>query len=1080
MSSFPPFPISSIKVRIPPRRRETILRSRLIDLLYEQLDKSVLFVIAPAGYGKTSLLVDFAGQVELPVCWLTLDTLDQDPQRFLRYLIAAIAEKFPAFGRDSLGILENMISLETDQEQILVTITNEISARVRDHFVLVLDDYHFVESAPVIGLIVGRLLQLAGENFHLVISSRNLPDFPASPLLIARNQVGGISFKDISFQPQEIQDLYLQNKGIELSLQDAETVLKETEGWIAAIHLTNRPLEPLPQFHPLISTSVLFDFFAREVMDRQPEPVRQFMLLTSMLDAFDVSLCEEVLAPLVPGEKLDWAALFRRVQSTNLFSVPLDSNGQWMRYHHLFQHYLKSEMRYKDPALTWNIQRNLARAYEVQQKWEEAFQIYDQLDDHKNLARLLTETGIAFIGAGRILTLATWLKKLPTEILYSQPALISLLGAVHSTQGDQRQALNLLNRAEGGFQRSESNVHWVTTLVRRAEVYRQLGQYNAALTDVDQILKMTRVSSKPEFQTIHAEAERIKGLAFFGQGRVRDSLPWLESSLQRYQRLGLRNQVPILETELGVVHRRLGEPQIAAQYYASALEILEQTGNTGWKARLLNNMGMLKYMTGRLEEAHRLLQESIQTAKQCGYVRIQTNALISLGDLCTDLNDMDSAFACYDQALTQATQLGHSMYIFYASLGEARLKRMHGNSLPALTDLRLVELSQVHLGSFERAQFNLERGLCLLDLDRVTEAVAIFKEAVTLFEVGGNQSEQLIAGFWYEVATSLSASKPSGMDLVDLLPPQRDWRTPTPFMIHAGRAARWLKAKGQTQLLRFPSLRLFFEHAVRLLDTLPELLKRFPEPASNPNSPLPRLEIVTFGKVSVCHDGRVVEISDWQTREARDLFFYLLQSPPRTKEQIAMEFWPDLSPARIKMRFKINIYRIRQTLGQDVILFKDDQYSFNRSIPYVWDREQVDSLHAASRQMTNLGERMQTLEEATSLIQGRYLADLNAEWAETDRIRWDERQRELMFELAELYLRKERGQDCLRLARELLALDPLQESAHRLVLQAHAILHDPAGLALQYRQYQEIIENELGMLPSLEMRTLYERLLTSI
>lgn len=1078
--SSPPFPISAIKVRVPPRRREAIVRSRLIDLLYEQLDKSVLFVIAPAGYGKTTLLVDFAAQVEMPLCWLTLDTLDQDPQRFLRYLIAAIAEKFPAFGRDSLGILENMNLLETDQEQILITITNEINTRVRDHFVLVLDDYHFVESAPAIGVLVGRLLQLAGENFHVVISSRNLPDFPASPLLIARNQVGGLSFKDLSFQPEEIQELYLQNRGMELSRQDAEMVLKETEGWIAAIHLTNRPLEAMPQFHPMVSTSVLFDFFAREVMERQSEPVRRFMLLTSYLDAFDVDLCEQVLAPLVSGEPLDWAALFRRVQSTNLFSVPLDSNGQWMRYHHLFQHYLKSEMKYKDPALTWNIQHNLAQAYEAQHKWEEAFHIYDQLDDHKNLARLLTETGMAFIGAGRILTLATWLKKLPTEILYSQPALLSLLGTVHSTQGDQRQALNLFNRAEGGFQRSENNVHWVTTLVRRAEVYRQLGQYNAALTDVSQILKMTGVSSKPEFQTIHAEAERIKGLALFGQGRVQESLPWLESSLHGFQRLGLRNQVPILETELGVVHRRLGEPEIAAQYYASALETLEQTGNTGWKARLLNNMGMLKYMTGRLEEAHRLLQESIQTAKQCGYVRIQTNALISLGDLCADLNDFDSAFTCYDQALTQATHLGHSMYIFYASLGEARLKRMHGDSLPALSDLRLVELSQVHLGSFERAYFNLERGLCLLDLEKVSEAVAVFKEAVSLFEGGGNRSEQMIASFWYEVATALSVSKPSGSNLGDLLPPQRDWRTPTPFMIHAGRAARWLKAKGHTQLLRTPSLRLFFEHAIRLLDTLPGLLEQITKPASLPDPSRPRLEITTFGKVSVAHDGHIVELSDWQTREARDLFFYLLQSPPRTKEQIALEFWPDLPPARLKMRFKINIYRIRQALGQDVILFKDDHYSFNRSIPYVWDRDHVEDLYFARRQSTDLGERIQVLEEAVALIRGRYLVDLNAEWAEADRIRWEDRQRELLYELAELYLRLNRGQDCLRLARELLALDPLQESAHRLVLQAHAALHDPAGLALQYRQYQEIIENELGVLPSQEMRTLYERLLTSI
>lgn len=1079
MSSSTSFPISTIKVSVPPRRREAILRSRLIDLLYDQLDKLVLFVIAPAGYGKTSLLVDFAGQIELPLCWLSLDPLDQDPQRFLRYLIAALAEKFPSFGRDSLAVLESMISLETEQEQILVTITNEISVRIRDHFVLVLDDYYFVEDSPVIGQLVDRFLKLAGENVHLVISSRNLPDFPAAPLLIARNQVGGISFQDLSFQTQEIQELYQQNMGIELSRQNAEIVLKETEGWIAAIHLAHGLPASQPQFHPLNSTSVLFDFFAKEVMELQPEPVRRFMLLTSLLDEFDIALCEQVLAPLVPGENLDWAGLFRTVQSTNLFSVPLDTGGQWMRYHHLFQHYLRAQMKYRQPALTWSIQYSLARAYEAQQRWEEALQIYDHLNDQKNQARLLAETGNAFIGAGRILTLANWLKKIPNDLLYAQPVLISLLGAVYSTQGDQRQALYLLNQAESGFQRSGSNIQWISTLVRRAEVHRQLGQYEAALTDVDQILEVAGESSSPEFRTVHAEAERIKGLAFFGQGQVQDSLPWLESSLRRYQKLGMKNQVPILETELGVVHRRLGEPQIAGRYYASALEALEEKGNTGWKARLLNNMGMLKYMTGRLEEAHHLLQEAVRTAKQCGYVRIQTNALISLGDLLTDVNDLESAFACYDQALTQGTLLGHSLYIFYASLGEVRLKRIQGDALAAMADLRQVELSQVHLGSYERAFFNLECGLCLLELDKTDEAAVILGEAVTLFGEGGNQSEQKIASLWHEVGNSFRDLEASGLNLVNLLPPQREWRNPTAFMIQAGQAARWLRTKRQTQLLRYPSLRLFFEQAARLLNTLPGVLKRNPEEGGL-NPPVPRLRITTFGTATVQLDGRVVELSDWQTREARDLFLYLLQSPPLTKEQIALVFWPDVSPARLKMRFKINIYRIRQALGQDVILYKDDHYSFNHSIPYRWDREQVERLYTDHRQDPNLSMRLQALEQALDLIQGRYLADLDARWAEAERIRWDGRQGEIMLELAELYLRMGRGQDCLRLARTLLEQDSLLESAHRLVLRSHAALHDPAGLALHYQQYLETIGNELGLLPSREMSTLYEKLLTSV
>jgi len=1080
MGSLSRIPLSVVKIRIPPKRREVITRPRLISRLYDQLDKPLLFVIAPAGYGKTSLLVDLAGQVEMPYCWLSLDALDQDPQRFLGYLIGAISEKFQDFGKSALSALENLISISEDQEQILVTLSNEISANIHEHFILVLDDFHFVEDAPVIGQILGRFLQLAGEKIHIIISSRNLPDLTALPLLIARNQVGGLSFRDLSFQEDEIQTLFYQNHGMEISQQDAGALLRETEGWIAALHLSHGVPGSLPSFKPLISTSVLFDFFSREVIDRQPETVRRFMLLTSMFDMFNVPLCEQVLNPLLPNRVLDWPALFKQVQADNLFSLTLDEEGHWMRYHHLFQHFLRAQLQFEDPVLAWSIQQGLAHVYEAQQDWEEALQIYDRLNDHQNQVRLLENTGYNFIGMGRILSLDNWLKKVPVNLLYARPILISLLGAVRSTQGDQRQALDLLNQAEVGLRSGESVHHWVFSLVRRAEVNRQLGNYENALNDVQQALNASGQDPAPELQLARAESLRIHGLALFGQGRVQDALPWLEDSLRDHQKMGMHNQIPILETELGVVHRRLGEPQIAARYYASALQALEHFGNTGWKARLLNNMGMLKYMTGDLESAHPLLTEASRIAGQCGYVRIQTNALISLGDLYTDLNILDQAYACYDQALTQATHLGHSLYIFYAALGEARLKRLTGDVQQAMEDLRLVEVSQVSLGSFERACFNLERGQCLMEAGHLKEAVSLFQDAAGLFGEGGNQTEKGVARFWQEIVQQAGSSKVSSVELSNLLPGQREWRTPTPLLINAGRAAAWLKIQKSLHLLKHPALRLFFEHAVRIHEKLNELGQNILEPMESDVRARPRLEIISFGRLQVYREGRLVDLSDWQTREARDLFFYLLQSPPRSKEQIAMDFWPDLSPARLKMRFKINMYRIRQALGQDAILYRGGQYSFNRSISHAWDRDRLDQAYQSSQRRTVIQERIKMLEQVLELLKGRYLEDIESIWAEGERLRYEELQQEAMLSLADLYLRKGRTQDCLNLARNLLGRAPLLEAAHRLVLQACAAQHDPAGLARQYYEYQKLLEEELGMLPSAEMRILYERLLAEI
>lgn len=280
--------------------------------------------------------------------------------------------------------------------------------------------------------------------------------------------------------------------------------------------------------------------------------------------------------------------------------------------------------------------------------------------------------------------------------------------------------------------------------------------------------------------------------------------------------------------------------------------------------------------------------------------------------------------------------------------------------------------------------------------------------------------------------------------------------------------------------MKDPVLKLFFEESERIRESLPALCRNLRNANENLQPVIPRLEITSFGEIIVRHNQRVVELSDWQTREARDLFLFLLQSPALTKEQIAVVFWPDISPARLKMRFKINIYRIRQAIGQDAIVFEDDRYRFNRTINYTWDREEFDQLFEKLRQTTVPSEKRKLLEQVVTILKGDYLADLDTDWMVLDRLRYQETYRYAMLELATIYLQEGQAHDCLHVARRVLLSDPLLESAHRLIIQAYASLHDPANMTLQYRQYRQTLENELGLEPSLEISTLYQQLMAAI
>jgi two-component SAPR family response regulator len=382
------------------------------------------------------------------------------------------------------------------------------------------------------------------------------------------------------------------------------------------------------------------------------------------------------------------------------------------------------------------------------------------------------------------------------------------------------------------------------------------------------------------------------------------------------------------------------------------------------------------------------------------------------------------------------------------------------------------------MGLFERAIFNLELGCCWLESEKIELATNMLRESVNLFGEGGNQMEQADARLWLEAALSIKDSA-AAKRLKEAIPPQREWSKPTPQLVHAGKVVRWLK-KHESRLFKDSVLKAFFEQAEHIQESLLEIYRKLESKSEHLQRPSYKLEITTFGDVEVRFNQRVLESSDWQTREARDLFLFLLQSNPLTKEQIALVFWPDISPARLKMRFKINIYRIRKAIGQDAVLFENERYRFNRTINYSWDRERLDETLSKLRLVTETSARIDLLSQVISLFKGSYLSDLDAEWLIPERLKYQDLQRDVMLELANIYLQQGRVQDCLATARLILRFDPLLEAAHRLIIQAYAVLHDPAGMTLQFRQYQQALDRELGLEPSSEISSLYEQLLTTI
>ncbi|GAB4486705.1 MAG: hypothetical protein Fur0016_16430 [Anaerolineales bacterium] len=1078
MNAPTPFPISKTKITPPRRRAELISRPRLIEMLHTLLNKKLVLVSAPAGYGKTSLLIDFVASSEIPLCWLSLDILDQEPQRFLAYLIACIGERFPGFGAESIALLNSMASIEKENERLAVILTNEIFHHIREHFAIVLDDYQFIDPIPSLRFFINRLIQLAGEHCHLILVSRILPALPDLHLLVARNQVGGLGLEELAFLPEEIQGLFAQNIKQTISLKEAELLAEETDGWITSISLTGLSLHKGPKT-PAARTGIeLYDYFAREVLDKQTPAMREFLLVTSLFDEVDVEICKAVLDPLLPGLRGHWRALFGAVQKNNLFAIPMGRESGAFRYHHLFQDYLQAILQQESPEILREALRLLAIYYKNGQDWEKAHHILEQNGDLPALVELLETCGTYLIRNGRIAMLGDWLERLPVFLLRRNPRLISLQGVVVHIQGETQAGISLLTQAEKSQRAANALEELAVTLVRRAAAFRDSGNYARALSDAEEAIAITSGHQDPYAQYNLAAALRVKGMALFRSGRAAESVEWLENSLSLFTALQDRGYIPILEMELGTIQNALGNTDIAIKFYTSALKAWESSGNLGWQATVLNNLGVLYHRVGEYEKAFRTFESAIDCARRSDYVRTQAMALSSLGDLLLDLQEIEQAGECFSQAYAIASQRDYYFLVFYNSVAIARTARLKKHDDVAESNLQdLFARINLEIDAGEEALFRQEYGCLLLETNRPRQAAEELTLAARLYEKDGRILELNICRLW--LAASLFQSGQAAAALLHLQDFTKTYRTmkeTAPLHVAAGQIKNWFDQISFPPELSAAMQQLFARSAL-LNAKIPALRRKLRQASKSAFISQPRLTIHGFGPPQVFLNGKKVSLSDWQTRETRDLFFFFLQSSPRTKEDVAVAFWPEISPARMKMRFKTNIYRLRHAIGQETILFDEERYRFNTDIDYDYDVENFEKLLERSLGDSTVEEKISTLEAAVALVKGTYLSDIDLEWVNAERTRLELDYHMALLRLAGLYLEISQPLRALETCQAALKADPLLEDAYRLSMRAYAALGDDAAIARIYQTCRTVIRDELGVNPSEETEKLYKKLL---
>jgi ATP/maltotriose-dependent transcriptional regulator MalT len=407
------------KLYVPQQPAGFVPRPRLLKQLDEGLRRGLLLVCAPAGFGKTALLAHWASSGRWPVAWLSLDTGDNDPARFWRYVLAALETACPGLADEVTPLLD---SPEPPSFEGFVTLlVNRLAAGPKQgEALLILDDYHLIE-AQAVHTSLELLLERGPPGLHVVLASRADPPLPVARLR-GRGQLAELRAGDLRFTAEEAAML-LREVGVEVPEEAMAALVARTEGWAAGLQLAGLSLAGQPDITAFIdafsgSHRYVLDYLAEEVLDRQPEHLVRFLLDTSVLERLSGPLCDAVCG------HSDSQHLLEQIERANLFLVPLDEVRGWWRYHQLFADLLRVRLQQQQPERVPELHRAAARWSEEQGLADDAVRHALAAGDDTWAAQLIERHADRLLVRGESATLAQWLAALPAELIDTQPRLL--------------------------------------------------------------------------------------------------------------------------------------------------------------------------------------------------------------------------------------------------------------------------------------------------------------------------------------------------------------------------------------------------------------------------------------------------------------------------------------------------------------------------------------------------------------------------------------------------------------------------------------------------------------------------------
>jgi ATP/maltotriose-dependent transcriptional regulator MalT/DNA-binding SARP family transcriptional activator len=1069
-------PVVRTKI-IPPRTtRRTLVRPRLLEVLGESLDHRLTILHAGAGYGKSTALASFA-QAHQPFAWYQVSAEDSDPLVFLPHLCRALEQALPGLRGLPIAALEGWKDSGTSPPTSLIVdqILNALSMGLRAPTILAVDDAHLVVEEGEVALLLDRLIGLAPPDFHVILASRRPIHLPSLSRWQAQGEVLILDQGVLAFSVREIDELFSEQYGYQLTPEEVEGLWEVTEGWAIALHLIWQGLRSgaTPSVraaisHQAVSTQALFDVLAREVLGQQPQEVQAFLRASATLRVMTAEACDAV------RQADDSETFLAHVQNQDLLVVDL-GQGHW-RYHPIFRSFLE-QLASPGERARWH--RRAAAFFQRQGDLDAAVYHMLQAHDFSGAADILVRHGATLLASGRLDSLATYLDSLPPQALHQRPELLHYLGDLARLHSRFHEALGWYQQAERLW-RERGQVEGVGRALRgQARVYLDTVNPSRAEELLQQALRLSDGTVDRE-----AQARLYELLA---ENKLNAGKPEEAERLQRHA-ASLRREGPQESELLYRVLLRTGRLREAREKLIARAEAERQQPARRPRAHreTLLLLSLIHSMEGEAAEAYRTALEGTRRGEEMdspfvtavGHMR-QGHALMLL----REEGGYRQARAHFELAVAASRGMAIPRLRVEACWGLTRAYGYRGDLAMAGQVAREgLEIAGRAGDEWIASLIRVTMGAALALAGRYGEARSWLGRAAHGFEECSDPFGRTVARLWLSwiwfrqgdlerladlLPEVLSSCRMHGYDCLftraTLLGPPSE-RALVPLLIlarqkgwEAGYAARLLAAMGLPDISLHPGY---------------------------------QLRILTLGEFQVRRGAIPVGPKEWRREKARQLFQLLItyRDAPLDRDQILEHLWPGEDPESAQRGFKVALSTLLNVLEPERSPGSESAYILRQGSIYglrpeadLWidAQEFVDLVRSVENlDLAQAQDSMHLLERAVDLYRGEYLPDARYQtWAAPEREHLMVLFLRAADRLCAAYLEADRPQEALDLADRILGFDNCWERAYRHLMRAYSRLGDHGQVARTYRRCVETLQKEMEVQPAPETQALYRRLL---